>query len=458
MLYWEGHGVQVHQGDAREVLRTMEPESIQCVMTSPPYWGLRDYGLPPTIWGGVDGCEHKWGKLLPKAGKVQHGQGGSTLTGGHSSWGNRDGGHQGQYCSLCGAWRGTLGLEPTPQLYVQHLTEIMREVWRVLRKDGTIFLNLGDSYAQAKGHGHWESQNGKGDEQGQKLTKLWAKRGAEDIGLKPKDLIGVPWRVAFALQEDGWYLRSDIIWAKNNPLPESVTDRPTRSHEYIFMLTKDRKYYYDAEVVKEPLSAKTLPETSGKYTGQATKDYASVGAQNPSDTKRRIMASLDVTRGRNRRTVWQIPTQPYKGAHFAVFPERLVTPCLMAGTSEKGCCPECGAPQKRMVERIPGVSKGCPKTTAAHEARGGTGTPVGTVGKSDSGRTDGISTTVGWQPTCSCNPGQGGTYTSVPCVILDPFAGSGTVGVVARKLGRKAILIDSSLEYCGLMKERVERG
>jgi site-specific DNA-methyltransferase (adenine-specific) len=287
-LYYEESGVAIFHGDALETLREMDDESADCCVTSPPYWGLRDYGVD-----------------------------------------------------------GQLGLERTPEEYVARLVEVFREVRRVLRDDGTLWLNLGDSYASGKGTcynpGGGESSLGK-ERKAEGVHPL--DRGNKSTlavsGLKPKDLVGIPWRVAFALQADGWYLRSDIIWAKPNPMPESVTDRPTKSHEYLFLLARSERYYYDAKAVAEPAVSSRGDEM------------------------------------RNRRSVWTIPTRPFSGAHFAVFPEALAEVCILAGTPAGG-------------------------------------------------------------------------------VVLDPFGGAGTVGVVAGRLGRRAMLVELKEEYCELAAGRLAR-
>lgn len=252
--------MNILQGDALTVLRTLPDESVQCCVTSPPYWGLRDYGT-----------------------------------------------------------EGQLGLEATPEEYVANMVEVFREVRRVLRSDGTLWLNLGDSYA-GSGKGAWSVVGP------QKEVYVPDPKGPAAAipkvppGLKPKDLVGIPWRVAFALQADGWYLRSDIIWAKPNPMPESVTDRPTKSHEYLFLLSRSERYYYDADAIREPAETGTPGHLKAGYGARHSTSAALAGYQS------------DAATGRNRRSVWTIATQPYPEAHFATFPEALVEPCIKAGS------------------------------------------------------------------------------------------------------------------------------
>lgn len=256
-------------GDALAILKKMPSGSVNCCVTSPPYWGLRDYGV-----------------------------------------------------------KGQLGLERTPEEYVSRMVEIFREVRRVLRDDGTLWLNLGDSYAAGSAG---RRDHGSGDP----TSKLGPNRDgipggtppgpviqrSAPPGLKPKDLVGIPWRVAFALQADGWYLRSDIIWHKPNPMPESVTDRPTKAHEYLFLLAKSERYYYDADAIKEQASqpqGRPMLVAQHKQKAICQNQTGSLGANCGPST-------------RNRRTVWTVTTRPFKGAHFATFPPKLIEPCILAG-------------------------------------------------------------------------------------------------------------------------------
>ena len=305
------------QADCIEGMKTLPDESVHCVVTSPPYYGLRDYGTATWIGGKAD-CEHtismntKWND--PKRGtdvlrpETAH-RGGSA-----------------SHCHLCGAERidQQIGLEDTPEDYVNRLVNVFREVRRILQKDGTVWINLGDSYA---GNNSQASNNGRAG-YGTPRERIVNRTGEN---LKPKDLIGIPWRVAFALQADGWWLRQDIIWHKPNPMPESVTDRCTKSHEYIFLLTKSERYYYDAEAVKEPFadSRNGNPNGAGTYTiGSGRNDNGALktGVWNEDGSKT----------GRNKRSVWTVPTRPYAEAHFAVFPPKLIEPCVLAGSPTNG--------------------------------------------------------------------------------------------------------------------------
>lgn len=248
------------EGDCREVLKDIEPDSVQTCITSPPYFGLRDYG---------------------------HGD--------------------------------QLGLEETPEKFVDSMVQVFREVKRVLRDDGTLWLNLGDSYFGSC------SQGGKSKKQ-ERNKGSWhnVTRSNRSEYLKPKDMIGIPWRVAFALQSDGWYLRQDIIWHKPNPMPESVTDRCTKSHEYIFLLSKSQKYYYDHESVKE--KARTEPQSRNKNREGYNADYPKGDSFSEGD---RVFGADGLA---NKRSVWTVPTKPFKEAHFATFPTKLIEPCVLAGS------------------------------------------------------------------------------------------------------------------------------
>jgi len=571
----------IHCGDALEWLKTLPDECVQCCVTSPPYWGLRDYGV-----------------------------------------------------------KGQLGLEKTPEEYVETMTEVFREVRRVLRKDGVCFINLGDSYfgsgkglyrdgrshgtegkkqrtnagsigvrhgpscdisdtipqdcplhdsiwnhpcdgcqaasvlhslhkdrsvasapsgdSRAPSQAHTESAHDhlpKSRSSGQKPTRqsFSAKQDQQHIQapsreqhpasqlsrpdessqrhreashqsdnsfsspplpasctrdapqsehmisvpgvspkdvlsmsgqhanrldsiatagafaahtsgmalsscpyrhftipfhhcqLKPKDLVGIPWRLAFALQADGWWLRSDIIWHKPNPMPESVTDRPTKSHEYIFLMSKAAKYYYDAEAIKEsqitPLDTKAH-QTFGAPGGKAEKVYGAKVSGN----------KWEPSGSRNKRDVWTIATHPFKEAHYATFPPKLIEPCIKTGTSERGCCQRCGAPHTRIVEKGNLVPDN-PGYKPRGNKRGGSFvknamTPAGSSQGHPNFHYE--QTTVGWQQSCKCDDGK-----PQPCIILDPFMGSGTTAMVAQGLGRDFIGCELNPNNVKMAKRRI---
>lgn len=302
-------------GDNRETLKTLPDKSVQTVVTSPPYFGLRDYGTKTWV-GGDESCEHikdshktkKFGN--PEFNKNRPSREATKLPGYYFEL----------ECGHCGAVQEDyqIGLENTPQAFVEELCKVFDEVWRVLKDDGTIWVNLGDSYAQSGqgGGGSYETER-----------PGWTKRGRKaPEGLKPKDLIGIPWRFAFAMQDRGWYLRSDIIWHKPNPMPESVTDRPTKSHEYIFLLTKNPKYYYDHEAIKEDsIWANDLRAGAGRLAYDGKRQGEKGTGQE---------SFVTITDKRNKRSVWTVNTKPYKDAHFATYPPELITPCILAGSKE----------------------------------------------------------------------------------------------------------------------------
>jgi DNA modification methylase len=403
--YWTDGKATLYHGDCLAVLRELPSESVHCCVSSPPYWGLRDYGV-----------------------------------------------------------KGQLGLEATPEEYVAKMVDVFREVRRVLRSDSVMFLNIGDSYA------------GGGQNSGSTPDKLTPKQRSNagcrydrtpvPSGMKPKDLVGIPWMLAFALRADGWYLRSEIVWHKPNVMPESVSDRPTKSHEQVFLLTKNARYFYDAEAVKEPASENTnLKISKSEYArieaaraeGAKTTEAGGVSKRKRHDFDGMVKANESFENAnclrvdsRNLRSVWTIPTSPFPGAHFATFPPELAKRCILAGTSAEGCCSACLAPWERVVDAEPYQARG---EYRKHAGESGHNNPSGkTPGSNTRGMPDRNKTTTGWRPTCQCSAGE-----PVPCTVLDPFGGSGTTADVARKNGCKAILIELNEEYLKLQIDRLKQ-
>lgn len=435
---------RVIQAEVSEGLRQLPDACVQTCITSPPYWGLRDYGTGEWV-GGEPDCEHE-GQVVLSA-NSQDGlnaaadkyQPGKSRRAKSSKIADPV---KGGDCR-CGATRkdDQLGLEATPDEFVANMVNIFREVRRVLRDDGTVWLNLGDSYVGNKTTGrndaetHWQGNDVK------TAVASWG---------KPKDLVGIPWRVAFALQADGWYLRSDIIWHKPNPMPESVTDRPTKAHEYLFLLTKSPKYFYDAYAVRETSrtgSWSAMPPTDGVKQAEGN-DNATYSGNTPAG---------DGTR--NRRSVWSITTKGFSGAHFAVFPPELVEPCVLAGTSAGGACPECGAPYKRVLEAgAPLIDQQRASDGDANSEYHGEavkdyeGTGAENASEVKARILEGMRErkTVGWWPTCDHDSGE-----PVPQLVLDTFTGSGTTGMVALRHSRDFVGTELNPEYAQMARKRI---
>jgi DNA modification methylase len=296
------------------VLETLPERSIHCCVTSPPYWGLRDYGTG--TWEGGDPSHEHFGKIRCTAPATSEKQ--------NSNAGSLD--VRAGDCD-CGAKKidAQIGLEQTSDAYVAQIVAVMRGVHRVLHDDGTLWLNLGDSYAS-----HNKGSGGPSAKQDTNAGSRYGRFAATlDDDTKPKDLVGIPWQVAFALRADGWYLRSDIIWHKPNPMPESITDRPTKSHEYIFLLSKSSSYYYDADAIAEPA-----------VHGGRVLDYTGDQKANTTDPMRQAThirgRVITVPETRNKRTVWSVCTSAYAEAHFATFPPKLILPCILAGSPVGG--------------------------------------------------------------------------------------------------------------------------
>jgi len=381
--------VNIICGDALTELKKLPDESVQCVVTSPPYFNLRDYGVD-----------------------------------------------------------GQIGLEETHEEYIAKLVDVFRETRRVLRDDGTLWINIGDSYAGGGGFSirSPSTTDSKSGQYG--LQGALKEGGVKPQGkIKAKDLIGIPWRLAFALQEDGWYLRSDIIWHKPNAMPESVTDRPTKAHEYIFLLSKSRVYFYDHEAIKEKSTDK---QTIGGRSSLKATDHITQGGDQGYDGHRTRVGLMNMkTSGKaypmcNKRSVWSIPFEGYGEAHFATFPAKLVEPCILAGTSGKGCCSECGTSWKRVTEKV--LLKEYEYREIGIPGEGDQrGRRVGSMGESQY-------IPVGWEKSCKCDTSKD----PVPSVVLDPFCGSAMVGIVATRHNRTFIGIELNPEYVDMALRRIE--
>jgi DNA modification methylase len=368
--------VTIHCGDALAELRKLPSNSVDCCVTSPPYWALRDYGV-----------------------------------------------------------EGQIGLEETPEAWCAKLVEIFREVRRTLKTTGTCWVNVGDCYSTGQGSCNSAGGGAQGERWNRKGTQTPRNR-MPITGIKPKDLVGQPWMLAFALRADGWYLRRDIIWHKPNAMPESTRDRPTTAHEYLFLLTKSEQYFYDAMAIMEPTTGTAHRRGNGVNPKAASNWNTGPGAHSVVEFSRsraggrnsRIHRDRDpahqtaakvrakqnrsfsaavagIVERRNARSVWSIPTAPFRGAHFATFPPRLAERCILAGSSAYGCCSWCGAPWSA-------------------------------TGK-----------------TCDCWFDTEPT----PAIVLDPFAGAATTLLVAERLGRDAIGIELNAEYVAMAEIRLQR-
>ncbi len=354
------------QGDVFDKIKELEDNSIDCVVTSPPYWGLRDYGTA-SYEGGDPDCKHtitdgivdnKNNKLIERPDRAS----------------------DKKNCVKCGAKRidKQLGLEPTYQEHIQNIVELFKVIKPKLKDSATVWLNYGDSYAA--------TINGT---KVKDMKKNWGRKADDRTfvdkpfctiqgSLKQKDLVMIPNRIAIALQEDGWWIRSEIIWHKPNPMPESTKDRPTQCHEKIWLITKNKKYYYDAEAVREPCQNETIRRMTLGNKGKIGNNKNSTGWKQLNNYWGSEQSVKDANKGRNRRNVWTITTKPFKDAHFATFPKDLIEPCIKAG------CPENG-------------------------------------------------------------------------IVLDPFGGSGTTGIVAVENNRKAILIELNKDYIHIAKKRINK-
>jgi DNA modification methylase len=337
---------------------------------------------------------------------------------------------------------GQIGLEDTPDEYVQRLVDVFREVRRVLRDDGTVWLNLGDSYAANRSYQVPQSKHQAHDFGSSNAQKV-------PSGLKAKDLIGVPWLVAFALRADGWYLRQEIIWAKTAPMPESVRDRCARAHEQVFMLSKRPTYFYDQEAIKQPSS------DPGRENGRDGRDEDE--RARPPGSRPRTLARRDYREhGANRRSVWTLGPEPFADAHFAVMPGRLARDCLLAGSPER-CCGTCGAPWERVRQRPPSDDDGAWLNEPGIELDVSGASAAEVIGVLQEHTTDYadyprkamIAAGPSWAPTCGHDDPSGSS------VVLDPFSGAGTTGVQALRAGRSYVGVELNAQYAELARNRI---
>ncbi len=371
---------EVIKGDCIESLKKLDDQSINTCITSPPYWGLRNYN-----------DEEK-----------------------------------------------QLGMEDTPEEFVENLVKVFREVKRVLRNDGTVWLNLGDSYGQQKGKGF--NANAKEGYIVSRRKELQKKQGNINVktNLPPKNLIGIPWRVALSLQQDGWYLRQDIIWHKPNPMPESIKDRCTKAHEYIFLLSKRPKYYFDNEAIKEDCVGKDERKWADSYEKAGSIKQGETNA----NIKRTKRYSKDGSFKRNKRSVWTVTTKPFKGAHFATFPMDLIEPCVLAACPEK-ICVACNKPYVRAMQRPKQLEVERNKRSGLDDRKVG--------GVLDKQNKENPPIDLGVQKQCDCE-----TNETKSGVVLDPFAGSGTTGIVAASSDRDATLLELNEDYIKLALDRMK--
>jgi len=530
---------EVLHGDCRETLKTLPDESVHCVVTSPPYFGLRDYGTGK--WeGGDPECSHEnaFGKSRYDY-KLNPGLG---PTGVQDQSSNAASAVRPvvEECPDCGAARidEQIGLEETPDAFVAELVGVFREIKRVLHPSGTVWLNLGDSYCStAPGTMGDALRDGLSTNLSEETKESRRNmRPQTPSGMKPKDLIGIPWMVAFALRADGWYLRQDIIWNKPNCMPEPVKDRCTKNHEYIFLLSKSSSYFYDHYAIRQPVAQSSIDralDRKNDINRTFHSKHPSAGKNAPIDVTSMWGRFVDPFTGANKRSVWTVTTQSYKKAHFATYPPDLIEPCILAGTSAHGACADCLTPWERVVHK-PDMSKRPTRSENAKQndlsihLNNGWGEREKSSGQAwQKWRDENPDVSVGWRPGCECrgkltyeevtiparmsqeqllesgwgvnskgeyagenqkdyasSGAQGASdvkrrmiesatkpkvrkdwvYRSdipldehpvVPCVVLDPFGGSGTTAGVAIKHGRQAILCELNPDYAGLIDERI---
>lgn len=384
--------------DALDFVRSLPDESVHCAIASPPYFNLRDYGV-----------------------------------------------------------EGQMGLDTSPQEYIDHMVTLFREVKRVLRKDGTCWINIGDSYWNSTfiRNSSAETFQNKGDEG---YDEFYAKNGGgvsgkkrrTTVGLPQKSLTLIPFRLAIALQEDEWIIRSDIIWSKPASMPESVTDRPSKSHEYIFLLSKSRHYYYDQDSIREPVQSSSAEREKYGWNGKSIIDQDGKERRAQPDPVKQMGDRWAPLLGRNKRSVWTVPTESNSFAHFATFPQALIEPMILAGVPSSVCA-QCGAPWTRITETQSISRDELPKNDPNYRPKRYDSGKAGDSGNPSAGQRFHSTRMLGSQPTCICDADTDAG------IVLDPFMGSGTVALVARRLERHWIGCDLNAEYVSLANERLSQ-
>lgn len=385
--------VRILVGDVIERLKGMKKKSIHTCITSPPYWNQRDY-------------------------KVD----------------------------------GQIGLEPTPEDFITKMVEVFREVRRVLRDDGVIWINIGDSYASGgrKTNGPIDPATPQGRHRASKQDRNF--RAPQPANVKAKDLLGIPWLLALALRNDGWYLRSSIIWEKKNAMVHSVKDRCMTNHEYVFMLSKSPTYFFDNTAIREKTGREMTWEEYIANTGtdwQAGKDRKNTDLEEGLGATSNKLCGGTHPDGAAKRTVWSVNTKGIKDGHFASFPFKLIEPMILSATSHAGCCSKCGTQWVRKLKRVRHPTR--PATTSKMNKREAVN-PTKEYGHRDPKRHVTETKTIGWKPGCDCKGAE-----EIPSTVLDIFGGSGTTACVALQKNRSAVLIELNPEYVEIMKRRIKR-